>query len=268
LKNILLIVFIGYTSLCFSQNLVTALDHDTCLDKKFSIVFYIVLDSNYSVGSSTQSTLTMIIDTLNSRFKHICVSFENCSTVFIPNYPFNKWKKNITDPVVTANWYTTKTINFYLVDSIKYNSEYFGGYSYPPPQLPGDTSKDMIVVENLKQSIPNYLFQGIFHNLGHFFGLSHTDDELGTGPNAIPMPPGNVLSQEFVDATNCNDHGDLLCDTEADPGPSAEIKDGKGKKYIRPIDNFMSGYPTACRYTQQQYNKMARCILTKRLYLH
>lgn len=269
MKNALIILLIFFSGFCFSQNLVNTLDHDTCLDKKFSIVFYIVLDSNYTVASATQATLNMVIDTLNDRFRHICVSFENCSTVFIPNHPFNKWRQNITEAVVTANWYTDKTINFYITDSIKDNPDFFGAYSYPPPLTPAAASKkDLIVVEQIHLATPLYFFQGIFHNLGHFFGLSHTFEELGTGPNANPMPVGAVVSQEFADATNCNIHGDLICDTEADPGPTAEIYDGKGKKYIRPTDNFMSAYPNACRYSQQQYNKMARVIMTKRMYLH
>lgn len=261
-------MLIFLSGFCFSQNLVTTLDHDTCLDKKFSIVFYVVLDSNYTVASATQATLNMVIDTLNSRFKHICVSFENCSTVFIPNHPFNKWKQDITETVVTNNWYTTKTINFYITDSIKDNQELFGAYSYPPPLTPSSVTKDLIVVEQIHLATPFYFFQGIFHNLGHYFGLSHTYDELSPVPNASPMPLGSTTSQEFVDATNCAVHGDQICDTEADPGPSYEIRDGKGKRYVRPTDNFMSGYPNACRYTQQQYNKMARVIMTKRMYLH
>ncbi len=256
----------------FIQNLVSKLDHDTCLDKKFSIIFYIVQDSTYSVGSATQATLNAVVNELNRTFKPICVSFENCSTVLIPNYPFNKWKKNITEPVVTSNWYTTKTINFYIVDSIKPTSPIVTevyGYAYGP--LPNaspstNTHTDVIVMEREKLLMPN--LYALFHHMGHFFGLPHTYDEIGTNTSTVTPPPNNgVISYEFVDGSNCYDHGDGFCDTEAD-GLTA-IADGKNQQYVPPFDNYMSNKEnTGCKYSQEQYNYMARIILKKRLYLH
>jgi hypothetical protein len=254
------------------QNLVSTLDHDTCLDKKFSIVFYIVQDSTYSVGSATQATLNAVVNALNTTFKPICVSFENCSTVLIPNYPFNKWKKNITEPVVTSNWYTAKTINFYIVDSIKPISPIITevyGYAYGPlPNTPpsANTHTDVIVMEREKLLMPN--LYALFHHMGHFFGLPHTYDEIGTNTSTVtPSPNSGVTSYEFVDGSNCYEHGDGFCDTEAD-GVGA-IADGKSQRYIPPIDNYMSNSEnTGCKYSQEQYNYMARIILKKRLYLH
>ena len=270
MKNTIILVFIFCWSLSFSQYLnVTTLNHDTCLERKFSIVFHIVLDSTYSVNLTTPAVLAAMIDTLNSTFKPICVSFANCSTVFIPNYPFNKWKKAITDPVVTSNWYVDKTINVYIVDSIKDLQtipEFGAGYAYKPPVQPGDSIKDVIVLEDDEVF---FIRQGIFHHFGHYFGLDHTHDEVGTGPAAVPGPPNpNVSSQEYGNGSNCAIHGDCLCDTEADPGDES-IYDGAGNRYLPPVDNFMARYiGNGCRYTDQQYLKMARCIVTKRLYLH
>jgi hypothetical protein len=269
LKNTIILVFIFCSSLCFSQFLnISTLDHDTCLDKKFSIVFHIVLDSNYTVGLTTPAVLGKMIDTLNSTFKPICVSFVNCSTTFIPNYPFNKWKKAITDPVVTSNWYVDKTINIYIVDSIKdlmSIPEFGAGYAYKPPFFPGDSIKDVIVLEDQEVF---FQWQGIFHHFGHYFGLDHTHDEVGTGAPASPGPPTGVSSQEYGNGSNCATHGDCLCDTEADPGDGSKY-DGNGNRYLPPIDNFMAPYPpNGCRYSNQQYLKMARCIVAKRLYLH
>lgn len=270
MKNTIILVFIFCSSLCFSQFLnISTLDHDTCLDKKFSIVFHIVLDSNYSVNMSTPMVLDDMIDTLNSTFRPICVSFVNCSTIFIPNYPFSKWKKSITDPVVTSNWYVHKTINVYIVDSIKDLAsipEFGAGYTYRPPVLSGDSVKDVIVLEDDEVALQR---QGIFHQFGHYFGLDHTHDEVGTGPAAVPGPPNpNVFSQEYANGSNCAIHGDCLCDTEADPGDGSKY-DGTGYPYLPPVDNFMAPYiGTGCRYSNQQYLKMARCIVAKRLYLH
>ncbi len=264
LKNFLIGLVLLTSLSARSQVLVNTLDHDTCINKQFSIVFYIVLDSNYSVVTATQPTLDAILDTLNRLFKPICVSFVSCSTVFIPNYPYNKWQKAITDPLVTSNWYTDKTINLFIVDSVKDLPYYERGYGYPPPN-PGDTPKDVIVMEQLRFPLD---FYHMIHSFGHFFGLSHTYDELAPTPAQSPPPVSPVISQEFADGTNNALHGDLLSDTEADPGPYPQEFDGKGDQYIRPLDNFMSFFVLASRFTQQQYNVMAWNILHRRLYLH
>jgi len=271
LKNLSLgLLFFGVSS-CYSQILVNTLNHDTCLNKRFSIVFYIVLDSNYSVRSATQPTLDAIINVLNDKFKPICVSFARCSTVFIPNYSYNRWKRSVTDPAVTSNWYTEKTINFYIVDSVKDEPQYIDqrGYAYPPPLLSNNISKDVIVAEQFRSSpLTDPDFYLIIHNMGHFFGLSHTWGELNPIPAAVPPPPSSVVTQEFADGTNSSLHGDTLRDTEADPGLTAQELDGKGQRYIRPLDNYMSFFVLACQFTQEQYNLMARIIYQKRLYLH
>ena len=271
MKNTLVSLFIFFASVSFGQyGQVSPLDHDTCLDRQFSVVFYVVLDSTYSPLPANTASLALLIQTMNACFKPICVSFQNCSTVFIPNYPYNKWKKDITEPVITTNWYTDKTLNIYLVDTVKQeaiNTEGLYAYTYTyPPASPIVPKKDLIVMSKGIFNTPDFgLF---FHQLGHFFGLVHTYDEIGspTPPVTFPAPNG-IISQEYADGTNCAIHGDCICDTEADPQSTSQILDGKGDHYILPIDNYMS-YLGLCRYTQQQYNLMAYTILTKRLYLH
>lgn len=251
------------------QNMVSFLDHDTCLDKKFSIVFYIVLDSLYDVGAATQGTLDAMVNALNEKYKPICVSFANCSTVLIPNYPFNKWKQAITGPVVTDNWYTEKTINIYIADEVIPSGGEPFGYAFGPSRLPFPpsvpTRSDVIVLGKGFLTFANCF--ALMHHMGHFFGLPHTYDEIS--PNTATVTPQSpVDSFEFADGSNCADHGDGFCDTEADPAVDLSIRDGKGQYYIQPKDNYMSLYSTACRYTQQQYNYMAWIIYTRRLYLH
>lgn len=268
------------------QNMVSTLKHDTCLNKKFSIVFYVVLDSNYNPGNATPANLTTFVNDLNNAFKKICVQFLNCSTVYIPHHPYNQWSKNIVDPIVTSNWYTDKTINVYLVTQINNGVQNeTGGYAYPPPATPTPTTKDVIVMEKgtlNSSNVVNYQNHPGIHQFGHFFGLVNTFDEIGSP--IVPGPPSSVTTYEFFNRTNCYAHGDGMCDTEADcwplngpPSPLTSpcgyyrfpgVQDGNLEYYVPPVDNIMSNWGCRCKFTQEQYNFMAYTILTKRLYLH
>jgi len=305
LKKLLIITLLLNYFLCFSQAkmgkpigknpltekktyssastnaLFDTLRHNTCLDKQFTIVFYVVLDSNGTststaatsgLGQATSPTLALLVTALNDAFRPICVSFKNCTTIYIPNYNYGKtWTKIPGESYVTSTYYTDKTINFYIVDSVHmaYGNDELEGYTYMPTTANlAAPKKDVIVLDKYK------LLQGNFaivkHLMGHYFGLPHTHDEvaLPANPPAVPSPPGPGLSQEFADGSNCYTHGDRFCDTEADSGDPAINMDGMGNFYLFPIDNLMSYYTQRCRFTQEQYNWMAHIIMTKRLYLH
>ena len=248
-----------------TQSLPSTLKHDLCVNKKFSIVFYIIADSTGGLGV-TPANLDTCVNRLNSVFSRICVSFLNCSTVVIPNHPFNRWSKDTIDPVVTANWYTEKTINIYLPQTILGE---VAGYAY----FPFPVTKDVIVIE--KSSITSAVLCA--HEMGHFFGLPHTFAEIGTPVS--PGPPGGTNTYEYVDRTNCYTNGDGFCDTEADCYPLDKValapckylaaaKDGHNEFYTAPVDNYMTYFDCRCRFTQEQYNFMANVMLTLRKYLH
>ena len=256
-----------------TQNLVTgALEHDNCVKKEFSVVFYIVHDKDGSVGVATPAALNTMISNLNDKFKPICVSFKNCSTVIIPNYNYTRWKYTSTELAVTNQYYTEKTINIYVVDSIhelgNVHPEEFQGYTYGPSATATANKKEIIVIEKW-QVLAAGSRVGI-HHMGHFFGLKNTHAEINPGTPNTPPPPTGITTQELVNGFGCAIHGDGICDTEADPGSQYIISnvDGNGHQYIRPMDNYMSHYTSGCRFTQQQYNKMAEVILTSRFYLH
>lgn len=272
------------------QNMVTTLKHDTCLNKKFSIVFYVLQDTTTPplyAGMATPAALTSMVNNLNAVFKRICVQFLNCSTVYIPHHPYNyNWTKNLVDPIVTANWYTDKTINVYFADFVSgMPANELVGYAYPPPTTSTTPAKDVIVLEKAALSntnAANFVQDNIVHQFGHFFGLPNTFDEINPVPPAVPPPPVGAISNEFFNRTNCYLHGDGFCDTEADPYPLgvpppttvtpcghlSGIQDGNTQYYVPPLDNLMSNYGCRCRFSQEQYNYMAYIILTRRFYLH
>lgn len=245
-------------SVVSTQNLVSTLKHDLCVNKKFSIVFYVIADSTGAMGGVTQAGLDSCVELLNKTFGRICVSFLSCSTVVIPNHPFNRWTRDTIEPVVVKNWHTDKTINIYVPKEILGP---FAGYAY----FPG--GKDVIVIE--KSSINS---STSVHEMGHFFGLTHTFNEISSTSTTTP-------SAELVARTNCYTNGDGFCDTEADcypqnfsaAAPCGNVpgaKDANNQYYVVPVDNFMTYFTCGCKFTQEQYNFMANVILTSRLYLH
>lgn len=232
--------------------------HDTCLNKKLSIVFHIVLDSNNAPGV-TPTDLSDCIDKLNTYFKRICITFMNCSTNYIPNFNYNKWEDETHEPPVFANYYVDSTINIYLVESI-ITPAGAAGYAHGP----GDPA-DAIVIQ--KSGITDMT---PVHEMGHFFGLPHTFEGPGPGLGSV----------ELVNGSNCATTGDGFCDTEADPYPVGDDTnapcnfiygptDANSQYYTPPVDNIMTYFKACrCRFTQQQYNHMAYTYYTSRNYLH
>lgn len=236
------------------------LPHDTCLNKKLSIVFYVFLDS-LGNPNVTASQYAACISILNKYFKPICLQFMNCSTVFIPEHEYNKWDRPNHEFKITGNsynWFTEKTINIYLVQQMIVPPK--AGYAYGPG------GKDLIVM--LKSA-----FTGMtaVHEMGHFFGLPHTFAEISTNSEDGP-------SSELVNGSNCQSMGDGFCDTEADPysvgsgaAPCGFVygpKDANNQYYVPPVDNIMSYWGCRCRFTQEQYNYMAFMYAFYRNYLH
>jgi hypothetical protein len=284
-----------------TENLVHNLMHDTCLDKKFSVVFYLINDSNFLLSATIASVLAIqsyslndIMTNLNRDFKPICVQFEHCKTVIIPNHEANKWQPaSVAMQDILRNYYEKNVINIYLPEKIDlpYPDNDEAAYTFPLPPVPIGTFEplDAIIIAYKKYSLSGALL----HVMGHYFGLPHTYFEKNPGSIPNPPPPNNasppIATLEYVDHANiqnCLDHGDGFCDTEADPYPSTPtptvyprgqiancddsrgLKDGHGDFYIPPYDNYMSHYECRCKYSAQQYKYMAYMILTRRLYLH
>jgi hypothetical protein len=131
------------------------------------------------------------------------------------------------------------------------------GYAPLATSLPPNP-KDIIVI---KKNTVNLMKKTICHELGHFFGLYHTFE--------------TKFGAELVNGSNCKTTGDLICDTEADIQTpnitncqyAGADKDAKGNFYFPPIGNIMSFHDCFCKFTTEQYNKMAYVFLNYRKYL-
>jgi hypothetical protein len=173
------------------------------------------------------------------------LSFVVCKFNYIENWQFNMWDSQVHDDAARVLYYQPNTINIYFTGDIM-NPAGAAGYAPLPP------SDDFVVIKQLGS---------LTHELGHFFGLLHTHEGGGS---------------ELVDRSDCLLNGDLICDTQSDPGgdPATDLdffcnlitgaRDANGDFYEPPTDNIMSYWgPCPCRFTPEQYLRM-----TQQYYLH
>lgn len=223
---------------------------DTCLNKKFSLVIHIVLDSSGTTGVQP-GDITKGIDSLNKYFKPICVSFEACFVKKIKDYNYNEWDKTIHEPVVRLTYHDAKVINIYLVENIVKPA---GAAGYAA------SGNDLIVIK--KNAFASMVS---VHEMGHFFDLPHTFE--------------NFVPELVIRSNACYNSGDGFCDTDADPYPAGKVtsmpcefqvgpQDAQGQYYTPPVDNIMSYWKCPCKFTQEQYNWMALYIRDVKNYLH
>lgn len=220
-----------------------------CLERRFSIVAHIVLDSLGQPGIS-EGAIDGQVAALNGYFDDICVSFEVCEFRYIPNFQWDsleavggyRWGE-----MLTAN-HRPYRINVFYVASVTDLGDATGFAS-----LAGITNPDGggIAIQKSSGSMT------LTHEMGHFWGLEHTF----AGP-------------ELVNGSDCATAGDAICDTPADPysGPeiayltdcifTAMMQDSNGDWYDPDVGNIMSYYGGCrCHFTYQQYERMAQTYL-------
>jgi hypothetical protein len=232
-------------------------DRLPCIDKTFSIVVHIVVDSLKNPNITEAAILNSLPD-LNKNFAPICVSFNICEFRYIQNFAYDRITKNESagrDFKEMQQQYNLKNrINIYYVEAITDVSAC--GFA----SLGGITTFDALGIVIKKSCLDP---KTLSHEMGHYFGLLHTFEGSGT---------------ELANGSNCATAGDQICDTPADPyvdgePPSDYVdgncrfismkKDANGQYYDPLVGNIMSYYPCSCGFTDQQYLKMASVYLSK-----
>lgn len=263
-KTALLLCFVvlGFSGLK-AQQLHTKQAPLPCLDKQFSIVAHIVLDSLGQTNIEEEDILAGI-DTLNQYFAPLCVSFEVCAFRIIPNFQYNALEGLNEWEELQVVYHQKNRINLFFVEEIAFAPLECG---YTDNGSIAVLDQDGIAV--LKACVTEQP-KSITHEMGHYFGLLNTYE--GSSEPA---------DMELVDGSNCDTAGDGLCDTPADPFVLEDlfttwvdvslgcrfvyaVPDPNGQQYIPDVGNLMSGFPDACKcgFTYEQYVRMAQTYLS------
>ena len=163
----------------------------------------------FVISSSTNSTITNTdinnaLNALNTKFMPSGVQFTHCrppqfihdATNAVIPYANTQKENDLGNKYDVLN-----AINVYILDDILPSLSGTGAaYTY----LNGGTYDRIFISESATHG---HFQDGLIlsHEMGHFFGLLHTNGYSSSGTN------------ELVNGTNCTTAGDLICDTPADP---------------------------------------------------
>lgn len=230
-----------------------------CVDKTFSVVAHIILDS-LGNPNVTETEITEAIEAANAAFAPICIGFEVCEFRNIPNFQYDMLNRQTTEwEELQVKYHVARRINMFFVEDFGATQPYICGFAGL-----GDITeleRSGIVIRKGDCTSPGT----IIHEFGHYFDLLHTFE-------------GN--REELVNGSNCATTGDLICDTPADPFRIGDMvatyvdeaqgcrfilgdRDPNGEYYAPHVGNYMSYYPSscACGFTYEQYLKMANTYL-------
>jgi len=231
-----------------------------CVDKTFSVVAHIVLDS-LGEPNITQAEITEAIDSANSAFAPICIGFEICEFRTIPNFQYDNLDLQTTEwEELQVKYHVARRINLFFVENFGATLPYVCGFTEDDIT---ELERGGIVIR--KGDCMASGSSAITQELGRYFGLLNTFE-------------GD--REELVDGSNCATTGDLICDTPADPFRIGDMvatyvdegqgcrfilgdRDPNGDWYAPHVGNYMSYYPfsCACGFTYEQYLKMANTYL-------
>lgn len=230
----------------------------------FAVKAHLIIAPNGATTAS-EALIKIAIEKLNHNFEGAGIQFKldaiitRKSSIFYLNDIRNDKSK---EDILIENIDVPQMINLYVIRT----NNLLAGYT--PVLSDGfedyrrlNLNKVFLSTEALQQEAT------VAHEFGHFFSLQHT-----FGSSYL-----EGSTDELVSGSNCNDSGDFICDTPADPNGQEDcckcsyigtIND-YGQTYAPLINNFMSYYKYCCRdsFTQGQLDAMAKFAKTYRDYL-
>ncbi|MEM6525779.1 MAG: T9SS type A sorting domain-containing protein [Bacteroidota bacterium] len=221
---------------------------------RIPIKIHVIRRDDASGGISLQ-TIQSALDITNDWFINANMEFFVYEDVnHIDNTIFYNMDRSEEDQVANPND-VRNVINMYFAGSLSSGGNALCGYA----TFPG--GKDRVFMAN--GCTPNGTT--LAHELGHYFNLYH--------------PHETAFGRELVDGSNCENTGDILCSTPADPNLTGLVDancnytgtatDSNGMTYAPLVNNIMAYSPDNCqdRMTKEQYERMRFTLENDRDYL-
>ena len=115
IKFISLIFLVLFTSkICCAQYNENFGSTEECYGKTFSISAWVLTDTTNSIAPIDLSQVLVAIDSLNQKFKSICVDFKLCSFDTLSNHRQDTIEKGLHDEEIAALYRKKNVINLYF----------------------------------------------------------------------------------------------------------------------------------------------------------
>jgi hypothetical protein len=233
------------------------LNQESQIAVQYAVQFHIVRMDNGSGGVDINDVRGEFANFVNPYFAAIDIEFVECGPELYHNssqyFVLGDGGENpdAAGDAMSAAWNVANVVNVYFV------SDPDGACGWA--RFPWDLPVDYIVMANSCADNQSTMV----HELGHYFGLYHTHETA--------LGAENVTRDNSNGCWDCQDDGDLLCDTPADPNLTSTANnapncaytgsgtDGCGVAYNPSIFNIMSYADKACRitFTAQQRARMS-----------
>lgn len=241
------------------------------------VVHHISRRDNATNPAVTGGRIAKIMGDINANFKSAKIQFVTKDIKFVDNTQWNTQfikQDDFISNKVLSSFEDPDALNiFYFITLLNRR----GG------QITGELGATALFPDqgnNLKLSASSVEIQNTAtatHEIGHYLGLYHTDDDFRDSQGRL----------ELVDGSNCAEAGDKICDTPASPDlndsnidePTCNYigteTDQNGMRYNPDTLNFMTQWAgsdpdgSLCRrrFSQGQIDKMISVLNNERSYL-
>lgn len=254
-----------------SQNIISK---DTL---RIPVVHHVSRRDDGTNATVTQARINKVMRDINRNYKSAKIQFFTKEIKFVNNTTWN-------DAFVKQDDFRTSKVLAPFEDDEALNLFYFRKLlNRRNGQITGELGATALFPNqgnNIKLSSSSYEIQNtatVTHEIGHYLGLYHTDDDFKDSQGRI----------ELVDGSNCSEAGDKICDTAASPDlnsnnidePTCNYigteKDPAGMPYNPDTLNFMTQWAgtdtngSLCRrrFSNGQIAKMVSVLNNERSYL-
>ena len=218
-------------------------------------------------GGLNENVIDLVLNQMNEDFNPIDIRFYTISEIdYIADSDYYYCDDDIEINQLKMINNTPGVIDIYSVGSLSSNGT----------PLCGISSFSWFDIQGLVIANSCFDRSTMSHEMGHFFDLFH--------------PHETATGQEYVNGTNCDNFGDGICDTPADPDLSTpgyvqactytgSALDPNGQEYDDcqgyppceyyggpDVENIMSYAPNVCvdHFTEEQYEKMEYVLFKNR----